>query len=182
MADSSGLDRIPVQVSILLNNGETMRGTIGVNRGRKLGDLLNSGVPFVLVESSDGHPIYLALASVMQITSSHMPAADQLDAQRRSMDSNNPYQVLGLDPSCSLATLQQKHRDLVKLYHPDQYINMRLPEEVTLYISDMAKRINMAFSELSSEIRKKEALQAEMEALQAAMRGPVRFGEGKRRV
>jgi cation transport regulator ChaB len=180
MSDKSGLDRIPVQVTITLTSGEKLRGAIGVTRGRKLGDLLNSGAPFILLESDDGRPVYLSLASVQQITSNQMPQADQLEESRRSLEASSLYQILNVEETCDLATLQHKHRELAKLYHPDQYTNVRLPEEVTKYINDMARRINMAFSQLSAEIKRRDAMMAERTAREAAMGQSRRFGEGGR--
>lgn len=180
MSDKGGLDRIPVPVTIVLTSGERLCGSIAVIRGRKLGELLNSGVPFVLVETDDGQPIYLSLASVMQITSNQLPPADQLDAMRRSLDGGSLHRVLSVDENCDLATLQHHHRELAKLYHPDQYNHVQLPDEVRAYITDMAKRINMAFSMLAADIRRREALQAERAAREAAMQPARRFGEGGR--
>jgi hypothetical protein len=184
MTDKGGPDRIPVQVTITLNTGERLTGAIGVIRGRKLGDMLNSGVPFVLLETDGGQPVYLALSSVQQITSNQMPPADQLEDARRLADQNNLHKILNVAESCDLATLQQQHRELARRYHPDQYSNVRLPEEVSQYLNDMARRINMAFSQLSADIRRREALRAERaarEAEQEAMMRPApRFGEGGR--
>lgn len=42
------------------------------------------------------------------------------EAQQRSLDNRNPYEVLGIAPAASIEQIKQRYRDLAKIYHPDK--------------------------------------------------------------
>lgn len=173
MAEKSGLERVPVRVLITLDNADQVRGSIKVPRGHSLGDTLNSGDQFVLVDHTDGHPTYLSLASIREIKSSQLPAAEQINQAEKRAANASAHQILGLEAEFSRDQLHQRYHDMTKLYHPDHYATIELPDEVSTYISDMARRINMAYTELENDLKVQEKEEKRRQELQEAM-GPAR--------
>ena len=56
----------------------------------------------------------------------------------------NPYEVLGVSPTCTNEELKEAYRALVKKYHPDQYSDSKLAD----LASEKMKEINAAYDEI----------------------------------
>ncbi|WP_226549648.1 molecular chaperone DjiA [Celeribacter naphthalenivorans] len=63
----------------------------------------------------------------------------------------DPYDVLGVEPSASLAEIKSAYRALVRETHPDRMIARGVPEEAVQLASDRLVEINAAWEEISAE-------------------------------
>lgn len=61
---------------------------------------------------------------------------------------DDPFEILGLAPDASPATIKKRHRDLAKELHPDIQIAAGVPQEMVRLATDRLARINAAYGEL----------------------------------
>lgn len=61
----------------------------------------------------------------------------------------DPYEILGVDPSASDEEIKQKHRELVKKYHPDKYHNNPLED----LAEEKLQEINEAYDTIVKQRR-----------------------------
>lgn len=67
--------------------------------------------------------------------------------QRLQIDINNAYKILGLKPGTSSGQLKRAYRELVKIWHPDRFIDQKQKQEA----EERIKKINVAYNILKSE-------------------------------
>ncbi len=65
---------------------------------------------------------------------------------------NDPYKVLGVDPSATDEEVKKAYRELARKYHPDNYVNTPLSD----LAEEKMKEVNEAY-ETIQKIRKEEA-------------------------
>lgn len=63
------------------------------------------------------------------------------------LDINHAYEVLGLTPGASQEQVKQAYRQLVKIWHPDRFLNPEEKQEAESKI----KQINLAYKQLKSQ-------------------------------
>lgn len=148
--DYQRLNRAPVSVSVTLAGGQTLRGTLFVPKTKSLMEELNRGEPFVEFESYDGTRMYIARTNIASVKEFSIPRVDQLDKKVDMLDQFDAHQVLGIPASADKATVRHAYLNLAKTYHPDRFAQMDLPKEVFEYLSAVATRVNLAYSELRS--------------------------------
>jgi DnaJ-domain-containing protein 1 len=143
-------NRVTIAVQVTLASGATMRGNIFVSKQRTMHEELNKGEAFIEFETNDGQKMFLARSVLAVVKEFSVPRADQL--QRRSMDQFDAYEVLGLKLDADAHTVRNAYVTLAKLYHPDRFARIELPPEVAEYLTAMATRINLAYSELRANL------------------------------
>lgn len=146
--DYQRLNRAPVSVSITLAGGQTLRGTLFVPKTKSLMEELNRGEPFVEFESYDGTRMFIARTNIGSVKEFSIPRVDQLDKKVGMLDQFDAHEVLGVKTDADRATIRQAYLNLAKTYHPDRFARMDLPREVFEYLSAVATRVNLAYSEL----------------------------------
>jgi hypothetical protein len=142
------MNKAPVQVIVTLATGAQMRGNLYVPKTRSLHDELNKGEMFIEFEPMDRQKLFLARSSIASVKEHAVPKADQLTRRLVSLDQFDAYEVLGLKKGADAAKVRAAYVQLAKAYHPDRFIRADLPQEVAEYLSAVATRINLAYSEL----------------------------------
>ncbi|MFN6483635.1 MULTISPECIES: J domain-containing protein [unclassified Nostoc] len=66
---------------------------------------------------------------------------------RERFDINDAYKILGLEPGASQAQVKRTYRKLVKIWHPDRFVDQRQKQEA----EEKIKSINAAYNKLKSE-------------------------------
>ncbi len=69
----------------------------------------------------------------------------------------DPWQVLGVARDADLAAIRARWRELVQANHPDRMIARGLPEETVALANARITAINLAWQEISSRMRAREA-------------------------
>jgi hypothetical protein len=145
-------NRAPVSVSITLSAGQTLRGTLFVPKTKSLMEELNRGEPFLEFESYDGARMFIARTNIGSVKEFSIPKVDQLEKKVGMLNHFEAHEVLGIDASADKATVRHAYLNLAKAYHPDRFARMELPKEVFEYLSAVATRVNLAYSELRGTI------------------------------
>lgn len=146
--DYQRLNRAPVSVSISLTNGETLRGTLFVLKTKSLMEELNRGEPFLEFESYDGTRMFIARTNIGAVKEFDIPKVDQLEKRIGLLHQFDAHAVLGIKPDADRTAVRQAYLTLAKTYHPDRFVRLDLPREVLEYLSAVATRVNLAYSEL----------------------------------
>jgi tetratricopeptide (TPR) repeat protein len=66
---------------------------------------------------------------------------------RDRLDINHAYEILELEPGASPAQVKRAYRKLVKIWHPDRFLNPKQKQEA----EEKIKQINAAYNKLKSE-------------------------------
>ena len=66
---------------------------------------------------------------------------------RDDLDLNHAYEILGLEPGASQAQVKRAYRQLVKIWHPDRFLEQKQKQEA----EEKIKSINSAYNKLKSE-------------------------------
>ncbi|MEZ5775941.1 MAG: J domain-containing protein [Hyphomicrobiaceae bacterium] len=146
--DYSKINRAPVSVSITLQTGVVLRGILMVSRTRTLADELNRGEPFIEFEPHEGDRMYIARSSISAVKEMDIPRTDGLAKKLSNLTQFDPYETLGVTKQSSTEEIRLAYLKLAKSYHPDRFAMLDLPHEVVEYLSAVATRVNLAYSEL----------------------------------
>ena len=137
----------PVQIT--LNDGTEIRARMVMRETRRLADEINEGGGFIELYPYGGDPVMLAKSSVRSIQETNVPVADQL-ANRQSMQAKfDPYEMLGLPRGADGPAVRAAYHKLAKIYHPDRFSAMDVPDEILEYVCAVSRRLNVAYSELT---------------------------------
>ncbi len=165
-----------IPVILTLVDGESLKGAISIPKSSCLGDLLNSSDKFVLFKTNTGEPVYLAHTTIAAVQSNQKPAARQLDASLKQFQETDPYHILKVKPGVDKIRLREAYHELVKHYHPDQFVGIDLPAEVHAYLEAMVTRLNAAYQEVVEELERLEHLkQLTATAQKKPDSGTIRF-------
>ena len=145
-------NRAPVSVSITLANGQTLRGTLFVPKTKSLMEELNRGEPFLEFESYDGTKMFIARTNIGAVKEFNIPKVDQLEKKVGMLDQFDAHSVLGVKTDADRAEIRHAYLNLAKTYHPDRFARLELPKEVFEYLSAVATRVNLAYSELRGSV------------------------------
>ncbi|MEH2191246.1 MAG: DnaJ domain-containing protein [Nostoc sp.] len=66
---------------------------------------------------------------------------------RDDLDINDAYEILGLEAGASKAQVKRAYRQLVKIWHPDGFVDQKQKQEA----EEKIKSINVAYNKLKSE-------------------------------
>lgn len=157
--DYAKMNRVTVQVTITMSTGVQMRGNIFHSKNKTLQEELNKGEMFIEFEPMDGgQKMFLARSVIAAVKEFNVPRVDQMTRRSATLDQFDPYEVLGLTKGASGAEIRNAYVALAKIYHPDRFIRTELPPEVADYLSSIATRINLAYSELRMTIASNQTL------------------------
>jgi DnaJ-domain-containing protein 1 len=97
-------------------------------------------------------------AATVTTTMRRGPGREEIDARLGALDDQTFFQILGLDESATIDTVQSTYFALAKVWHPD-----RLPndlQDVKPHVARIFARMNEAFQTLSNPERRHEYMQA----------------------
>lgn len=147
---------VPVEVS--LDDGRVLKGRFLIASTRSIHDVLNGPSAFLEFQTYQGEARLIAKATIRDIKLVGVPKAAPLDAGATS--GFDPHAVLGVSKSSGHDDVREAYRRLSKVYHPDRYAHVALPEEVTAYLAGMARRVNAAYAALDEPLRTRQQLAA----------------------
>ncbi len=156
--DSAGTQQqMTVPVEVTLEGGEFIRGKFIVPASRTLFDVLNNAGAFIEFEPYGGERSIIAKSAIKAIRLVNAPTPQNLNARGREIDSFDPFAVLGIARGAPFEDAKAAYHALAKAYHPDRYSGVDLPEEVSDYLSGMARRINSAYAALEEPAQARKA-------------------------
>ena len=153
------LDHDLVPVIVTLEDGDTLKGSICVPRATNLGDMLNGADLFILFQLESGKLIYLAQKTIAAVRSSKRSDTQQLDQSSQDCQQETPYTILNVEKGVSREAARDAYHHMIKKYHPDQFGNIALPNEVLAYFETVILRLNAAYNELLDEFDQLEKRQ-----------------------
>ncbi|MFT3670600.1 J domain-containing protein [Aestuariivirga sp.] len=154
MFEKSGPQRSLVHLT--LASGKTMMVSLKLPMSGKLADVLNNADRYLDVLGPEGEQFFLSKDMVHRVAAADPPKAS-LNLNRRSSDQSgfNPWAVLGVTREASADDIRAAWLSLVKMYHPDRFANLEMPQEMKDYAAAMLARINVAHDQLAASVTPK---------------------------
>jgi hypothetical protein len=136
-----------IDVTIRLLDGNVIRGKLTAGLTASLESALNKETPFLEFTSIEGQRKYISKVQVAFVEPVEPLKKPEL-AQPNKKQIQTAYEILGLKPGCSYEDARAAFHAQAKLYHPDRFSTVELPDEVVTYLNDMFRQTNTAFTEL----------------------------------
>jgi hypothetical protein len=148
----------PLNVAIVLRDGQELHGKLVAPPGRPLLDVLNGGSDFIEFEPTGGGGRMMIAKSALQVIKpTNLPPRPDLWAGPTEGSDFDPYAALGIKAGATREEVHDAYIKLAKTYHPDRYAAADLPQEVREYLSVMARRVNAAYDACQSAQRRENA-------------------------
>ena len=139
-------------------DGTTLRGRVVLPLQTTLDDVLNSEVAFIEFHPYGGEATFLAKSSIQTLEPTNVPKPSDVNVRlHQTNESVDPYDVLGVPRGAAFKDVKKAYHKLAMLYHPDRYANAELPDEVSVYLAGMARRVNAAYASLHGKHFVREA-------------------------
>jgi hypothetical protein len=134
---------------LVMNDGKALIVSVKLSVSGKLFEAFSGTDVFVDVIAGDGTQMLLNKSTILRVEVVDPPKAG-LNQNRRQADKAgfNPYAILGVDKAATSEQIREAYVRNVKMYHPDRYAALDLPQEMKDYASAMLTRINMAYQQL----------------------------------
>jgi DnaJ-like protein len=152
-------DAVSVEIEML--DGSKRKGTILVPRNKVLREILNDQLEaFIDFECRRDGALLLAKSSIKlaralggkateaQAKIDDQAKIDTLTARKAELERQKPHQVLGVPQNVDKAALHKAYIAKAREYHPDRFVDSKLPLEVIDYLNAMARQINSAYEDL----------------------------------
>lgn len=149
----------PVNVEIVLADGNRLKGIILLSRDKTLREFLNAPEAFIDFDCSRDGTIVLAKSSMRVVRAEsakkqeEQAKIDALAARRVELEKADPYRLLGVAPGADHETMRKAYFAKARLYHPDRFADQEMPPEVSDYLNAMARRLNTAYDELDEKLK-----------------------------
>jgi DnaJ-domain-containing protein 1 len=146
---SSSAQTQRAMAKLTLTDGKSLIVSVKLPMSGKLTDAFNGAEAFIDIISGDGTQQVINKSIIARVETMDPPKAG-LNQQRRSADKSgfNPYAILGIEKSATPEEVRAAYVALVKIYHPDRFTSLDIPEEMKNYAAAMQARINMAYQQL----------------------------------
>jgi len=142
-------ERRELPVRLVCDDGAEQLVSIVTGTHHSVAAVLNGADMFVEIETTDGVSRFVSKSSIRSAEPVIIARTDQLKRRLSPSGGTDPYSMLGINKSADLEEIQKAYRQKAAEYHPDRYASMDLPKEVHAYVDAMARRINMAWQEIS---------------------------------
>jgi DnaJ-domain-containing protein 1 len=141
-------------VTILRSGGEQLVGNLLLPVMADLVRTMNNEIRYLEFEDLRGNISLLLKSSIIELRTETLKQKPNLKGNK---DPNaEPFGVLGLKPDAQWGDVRKSYVRMTKLYHPDQYSTVTLPDEVLQYMSDMFSQSNTAYNIIKSTMAAKE--------------------------
>jgi len=139
-----------ILVQILRSDGEQLTGYLIVPMASDLTRSMNNDVKFLELQDFSGAARLIAKSSVIELSMQEPKKKAELKTPVAG-ENFDPYKVLNLPSTASTAEVRKAYLDMTKKYHPDQYSQVTLPEDVSEYMSAMFSQANTAYNLIKAE-------------------------------
>ncbi len=169
----NSVQQTSVPAEVTLDDGQLVKGKFLIAASRSIFEVLNGDGHFLEFETYDGERTLIARAMLKSVKIVPVPSGSNLRSRLRDSDNFEPHAVLGVTSDAAWDDIRAAYLKLSKLYHPDRYTTVDLPQEVRDYLSAMARRVNAAYAAL--EIPMQAAKRAVIEKAKPVFTSPQRF-------
>ncbi len=138
--NSRKIPKTKILVDIMLDDGQSLHGTIFTSPQGRMSDVLNDERRFLPVERVGGTFIALAKSAIRYVT--------PLIAEGAVYEGNNPYQILGVGEGVSREDLKKAYHQLSKENHPDRLKGFGLGADYLELATRRMARINEAYDRI----------------------------------
>lgn len=139
-----------VAIEIGLADGSTVTGRTALSKGEPLQRLLDGDEKFLFVECFEGEAQFVAKADIKSVKVIPTQRARSLNLSVPDASNFDPHRILGVPKGAPWDDIRAAYHRLTKLYHPDKFESVELPDEVRAYFVAMTKEVNVAFRTLRS--------------------------------
>jgi hypothetical protein len=139
----------PMPVVVELRVGDTLFGSLMVQRGKSLREIVNGAELFLEIDTTELGTVLIAKSGISSVRLLTMPTADQLETANRKIEGGEPHIVLGVSADADIEQIRSAFVKLQMLYHPDRYPVENTPPEIVAYANAMIRRVNAAYSVMS---------------------------------
>ncbi|MGF1627681.1 MAG: TerB family tellurite resistance protein [Alphaproteobacteria bacterium] len=116
-----------------------------------LEELLNALFHIAMADGKVGDEEMIFLFSVSTIFGFDRRRFDRIRASWLGAPSDDPYAVLGLEPSATDAEVKATHRRLVRENHPDSLVAQGMPEDFVALANETLAKINDAHDRIRKQ-------------------------------
>lgn len=139
-----------VAVEIALADGTAMAGRVALGKGKPVHRLLDGEEKFLFVECFEGEARFIAKSDIKSMTVIPTQRPRALNLALPDAAGFDPHRLLGVAKGAPWGDIRAAYHRMTKLYHPDRFESVDLPDEVRAYLVAMAKEVNVAFRALRS--------------------------------
>lgn len=138
--NSRKIPKTKILVEIVLDDGQSVHGTVFTSPQGRLTDVLNDERQFLPVDRADGTFIALAKSAIRYVT--------PLAAEGTAYEGSNPYQILGVREGVSREDLKKAYHQLSMENHPDRMKGFGLGADYLELATRRMARINEAYARI----------------------------------
>ena len=139
-----------VAIEIGLADGTTITGRAALGKGKPLHRLLDGDEKFLFVDCFEGEAQFVAKAEITSVKVIPTQRARALNLPLPDASNFDPHRMLGVQKGAPWDEIRAAYHRMTKLYHPDKFESVELPDEVRAYLVAMTKEVNVAFRTLRS--------------------------------
>lgn len=144
---------VSVPAEVTLNDGAVLKGRFAIASNRNIMDVLNGDGHFLDFETYEGDRQLMSRTHVAAVRLVNVPGVNHLKGRMRESETFDPYLTLGVSVETPFEEVRAAYLRLSKIYHPDRFHGIDLPQEVRDYLAAMARRINMAYTALEAPVQ-----------------------------
>lgn len=139
-----------VAIEVGLAGGRTITGRAALGKGKALHRLLDGDEKFLFVDCFEGEAQFVAKAEITSVKVIPTQRARALNLPLPDASNFDPHRILGVQKGAPWDEIRAAYHRMTKLYHPDKFESVELPDEVRAYLIAMTKEVNVAFRTLRS--------------------------------
>ena len=136
---------LSIAVELTFQDGTTLSGKAALPPTRGIHQLLDGNEPFLFIEVFGGESQFVPKATIRGVKLIPQVRPGVLNLVPPDAAIFDPFQILGVEKSATPEQIRAAYLAKAKLYHPDRYAGVALPDEVARYLEGMVRQIYAAF-------------------------------------